>query len=59
MKKAEVDFRARSINTREDCRDRSIGAALEPGCSHVLGIGPQYGHGYAAAPNSLGRRTKL
>jgi hypothetical protein len=25
----------------------------------VIGIGAQYGHSYAAPPNSLGRRTRL
>jgi hypothetical protein len=33
--------------------------ALEPGFRRVHGIGGQYGHGYAAAPNSLGKRTTL
>ena len=57
--KTEADFRVRSVNTRYDCRDYGIGTALEQGFGRVLGIGAQYGHGYAAAPNSLGSRTRL
>ena len=55
--KTEADFRVRSVNARHDCSDCGIGTALEQGFGRVLGIGAQYGHGYAAAPNSLGRRT--
>ena len=57
--KTEATFRAHSANTRLDCRDCGIGTALEQGFGRVLGIGAQYGHGYAAAPSSLGRRTRL
>jgi len=59
MQKTEADFRVRSVNTRHDCRDCGIETAVEPGFSRVIGIGAQYGHSYAAPPNSLGRRTRL
>ena len=57
-RKTGADFRLGIVTTRDDCSDRGIGTALERGSS-VLGIGAQYRHGYAIAPNSLGRRTRL
>ena len=57
--KTGTDFRVSIVNTRDDCRDRGIGTALERGSGGVFRIEAQYGHGYAAMPNSLGRRTRL
>jgi hypothetical protein len=49
----------RDADTRRNCRDYGIGMVLEGGFGHVFGSAVQYGHGYAAAPNSLGKRTRL
>ena len=54
-----AEFRVQSANTLYDCRDCGIGTAFEPDIGWVYVIGAQYGHGYAGAPNSLGRRTRL
>ena len=50
--KTEATFGVRSVSACHECKACGIGTALKQSFGRVLGIGTQYGHGYAAAPSS-------